>query len=636
MRVQVGGGEAASATTPQSPKIALCSFNKQSSECSSLPQMGPQCKTPCCNLPPFTPHPPSKLTPAMTPNTQPRDVQIYQIAAGTTVMRCRSFNRLRFEIEYARERGTTANSYLIQGDRTALIDPPGESFGEIFVTALERHIDLYQLNFIVLGHINPNRAETLKILLQRLPEVTVVCSNPAALALKDLLPDVSPRVRVVRSGDDSLDLGQGHKLQFGPIPTPRYPGGLATFDPYAQILYSDKFFGAHLCSDTVFDIGWNDLLEDRRYYFDCLFASSSRQTMAALDRMEAFPYRMIAPGHGPVVQYSVKELVHSYRQWGQAQKSQDLSVALIYASAYGNTATIAQALARGISKSGVSVEAINAEHTDPDDIKAVVEKSAGFLIGSPTLGGHAPTQIQTALGIVLSSASKTQPAGVFGSFGWSGEAIDLLESKLKDGGYSLAFEPIRVKFKPTDVTLKYCEEVGTDFAQSLKKARKAKQPRTPASSVEQAVGRIVGSLSIVTATQGEVSSAMLASWVSQASFTPPGFTVAVAKDRAIESLMYPGNAFVLNILAEGKSLGLMKHFLKPFGPGEDRFEGVETDTAENGAPILKDAIAYLECTVGKRMECGDHWLVYATVDTGQVLDGEVKTAVHHRKTGTHY
>ena len=568
--------------------------------------------------------------------TPARDVQIYPIAAGTTVLRCRSWNRLRFEIEYALERGTTANSYLIQGDRTALLDPPGESFNEMFLTALEQHINLYQVNFIVLGHINPNRAETLKILLQRLPEVTIVCSNPAALALKDLLPEASPRVRVIRSGDDQLDLGQGHRLQFVPIPTPRYPGGMATFDPYANILYTDKFFGAHRCGENVFDLGWNDLLEDRRYYFDCLFASSVRQVTAALDRMEAFPFNGLAPGHGPVVQYSAKELFHSYRQWSQAQTAQDLSVALIYASAYGNTATVAQALARGITKAGVAVEAINAEQTDAADIKAAVEKSTGFLMGSPTLGGHMPTPMQTALGIVLASASKTQLAGVFGSFGWSGEAIDMLESKLKDGGYSLGFESIRVKFKPTDVTLKFCEEVGTDFAQALKKAKRAKQPRTPASSVEQAVGRLVGSLCIVTARLGEVSSAMLASWVSQASFTPPGFTVAVAKDRAIETLMYPGNPFVLNILAEGKHLGPMKHFLKPFAPGEDRFAGVEAELAENGAPILQDAIAYLECTVAERMECGDHWLVYATVQTGRVLDGEAKTAVHYRQTGTHY
>lgn len=567
---------------------------------------------------------------------QNRDVQIYSMAAGTTVFRCRSWNRLRFEVEYALERGTTANSYLIQGDRTALIDPPGESFSEGFLAALERHIDLYRLSYIILGHINPNRAETLKILLKRLSDVTVVCSNPAALALKDLLPDASPRLRVIRSGDESLDLGQGHHLRFELMPTPRYPGGLATFDPYAKVLYTDKFFGAHRCDDAVFDLSWDDLLEDRRYYFDCLLAASTRQVVAALGKLEALPFQTIAPGHGPVVRYSPHELFHIYRDWSQAQTAQDISVALIYASAYGNTATIAQALARGITKSGVAVEAINAEQASPDEIKTAVATSAGFLMGSPTLGGHAPTPMQTALGIVLSNASKAQPAGVFGSFGWSGEAIDLLESKLKDGGYTLAFESIRVKFKPTDVTLKYCEEVGTDFAQALKKVKQAKQPRTPASAVEQAVGRIVGSLCIVTARQREVSSAMLASWVSQASFTPPGFTVAVAKDRAIESMLYTGSAFVLNILAEGRYVGAMKHFLKPFGPGEDRFAEVETEVAENGAPILANAIAYLECTVAQRMECSDHWLVYATVEAGRVLDGNGKTAVHHRKTGTHY
>jgi len=572
----------------------------------------------------------------MTTTHPPRDVQVFPIAAQTMAMRSRSWNRLRFEIEYALERGTTANSYLISADKTALLDPPGESFLDRFLTELTRHIDLYQITYIVLGHINPNRAATLKVLLQRLPDVTVVCSNPAALALKDLLPDASPRVRVIRSGDDQLDLGQGHRLQFVPIPTPRWPGGLATYDTYTQVLYTDKFFGAHLCGDEVYDLGWDELLEDRRYYFDCLMAPSARQVMTVLDRLEAFPLRVMAPGHGPIVLYGARELFQSYRQWSAAQKGQEYSVALIYASAYGNTATMAQALARGITKAGVAVEAINAEQADPEEIRTAVEKSAGFLIGSPTLGGHAPTQIQTALGIVLSTASKTQPAGVFGSFGWSGEAIDLLEAKLKDAGYTLAFEPLRVKFKPTDVTLKYCEEVGTDFAQSLKKTRRAKQPRTPASSVEQAVGRLVGSLSVVTAQHGDVASAMLASWVAQATFNPPGLTVAVAKDRAIESLLYPGNDFVLNLLAEGKHIGPMKHFLKPFAPGEDRFANIDTEAAANGVPLLTDAIACLECRVEKRMECGDHWVIYAIATAGRVLDPEAKTAVHHRKSGRHY
>ena len=278
----------------------------------------------------------------------------------------------------------------------------------------------------------------------------------------------------------------------------------------------------------------------------------------------------------------------------------------------------------------------HAEISDTKEIQAAIEKSAGFIIGSPTLGGHAPTPIQTALGTILSTATTTKLAGVFGSFGWSGEAIDLLEDKLKDAGFSFGFEPIRVKFKPDDATLKFCEEAGTDFAQALKKTKKVKAPRQPATSLEQAVGRLVGSLCIVTAKQENVSSAMLASWVSQATFSPPGFTVSVAKDRAVESLLYPGSPFVLNILAEGKHIPLMKHFLKPFNPGEDRFDGIETDESNLGLPILKDSLAYLECRVNSRMECGDHWVVYAVVESGQVLDADAKTAVHHRKSGTHY
>lgn len=124
------------------------------------------------------------------------------------------------------------------------------------------------------------------------------------------------------------------------------------------------------------------------------------------------------------------------------------------------------------------------------------------------------------------------------------------------------------------------------------------------------------------------------SWVSQASFNPPGLTVAVVKDRAVEPLMHTGDKFVLNILKEG--MNLRRHFLKSFAPGSDRFAGWETQEAENGCPILSDALAYLECTVESRIECGDHWLVYAVVDNGKTLEPVGMTAVHQRKSGSHY
>ncbi|WP_138499578.1 diflavin flavoprotein [Nostoc sp. PA-18-2419] len=566
---------------------------------------------------------------------KPRDVQVFPIATDTKILRSRSWSRLRFEIEYALAKGTTANSYLIESEKNALIDPPGETFTQIYLEALEQRFDVTKLDYVILGHVNPNRAATLKALLEIAPQITFVCSNPGAKNLRGALENPDLQILVMR-GEETLDLGNGHNLEFIPTPNPRYADHLCTYDPQTEILYSDKLFGAHVCGDQVFDEGWEIYNEDRRYYFDCLMAPHARQVETALEKLADFPVRMYATGHGALVRYGLIELTKAYREWSQQQTSADLTVALIYASAYGNTATLAQAIARGITKAGVAVESINCEFTDPEDIRAAVEKSAGFVMGSPTLGGHAPTPVQTALGIVLATATNNKLAGVFGSFGWSGEAVDLIESKLKDAGYRFGFESIRVKFKPDDATLQLCEQAGTDFAQALKKAKKVRSQSVPATNVEQAVGRIVGSLCVLTAKQEDISSAMLASWVSQASFNPPGLTIAVAKDRAVETLTHSGNKFVLNILKEDNHLGLMKHFLKPFGPGQDRFAGVAAQEAQNGSPILNDALAYLECSVQNRMESGDHWLVYATIDHGKLLDIDGVTAVHHRKSATHY
>ncbi|MFP4134348.1 MAG: diflavin flavoprotein [Halothece sp.] len=569
---------------------------------------------------------------------QPRDTQVLPIAPETTVYRSRTWERLKFEIEYGLQRGTTANSYLIQGEKTALFDPPGESFTDIFLESLQQRISLASIDYLILGHVNPNRAETLKAFLNIVPDVTIVCSNLAAISLEKLLGENAVQYRVIK-GEETLDLGKGHHLEFLLTPTPRWSDQLCTYDPKTKILFTDKLFGAHVCGEQIFDEGWQVYVEDRRYYFDCLMAPHAGQVATILEKFQSKPATIYGTGHGPIVRYGLQALTKAYQEWITQQQQQGTKVALLYASAYGNTATIANAIARGVTKAGVALESINCEFSDPETIKSVLQKTSGFIIGSPTLGGHAPTQVQTALGIVLSTAETSQLAGVFGSYGWSGEAIDILEQKIKDAGYRFGFDPIRVKFKPTDSTLKYCEEAGTDFAQKLKRKQKKQTARQSvtdslAARTEQALGRVVGALCVVTAKKGELATGMLASWVSQATFSPPGLTVAVAKERAIESLMYVGSPFVLNILPEGKQL--QKHFMKNYSPGEDRFADIETEEAENGCPILTQALAYIELQVENRMECGDHWLVYGVAKAGKVLDSEKVTAVHHRNSGSHY
>jgi flavin reductase (DIM6/NTAB) family NADH-FMN oxidoreductase RutF/flavodoxin len=323
-------------------------------------------------------------------------------------------------------------------------------------------------------------------------------------------------------------------------------------------------------------------------------------------------------------------------------------VALLYASAYGNTAAIADALARGVSRTGVRVESINCEFSEPEQLLAAIRSCDALLIGSPTLAGHAPTPIVSALGTVLAEGDRDKPVGVFGSFGWSGEALDLLETKLRDGGFRFAFEPIKVKFSPDAAAIKTIEETGTALGRELRAAQRRSERRAPSGGLQesrtgptmQALGRVVGSLCVLSTVKGEgesrLNGAMVASWVSQASFAPPGLTVAVAKDRAVEALLHIGDRFVLNVLAAGRESGPMKQFLKPFAPGADRFAGLDLQQSPAGQPILPEALAWLEATVKQRMECGDHWLLYAQVEHGGLLDPQGVTAVHQRRSGASY
>jgi flavorubredoxin/flavin reductase (DIM6/NTAB) family NADH-FMN oxidoreductase RutF len=506
---------------------------------------------------------------------------------------------------------------------------------------LEQHLDWQQLDYIILQHVNPNRLATLKALVEKAPQAKIICSKPALNALKDTLE--TTQIQIIKD-QDTLDLGQGHQLKFLSVPTPRWVDGLCTYDPQTQILYTDKFFGAHCCGDAIFDENWKQLDQDRRFYFDCLHAAQSKQLETAIAKFTPLPSRIYAPAHGPLIKYSLSRFRYDYQQWCQEQSQQELKVALLYASAYGNTAIMASAIADGLIQSQVAVESINCEFASSEEITEAIQACDGFIIGSPTLGGHPPTQIQTALGIILANATKTKLAGVFGSYGWSGEAIDILENKLRDAHYSFGFEPIRVRFSPTAAMLEQGKLAGKTFTQTLKKTKKLRTPRqgiteTKIDRTEQAVGRIVGSLCVLTTCQDNQHRGVLISWVSQATFNPPGIMLAISQEQSHHLIAQPGDQFVLNILKEGRTIRRL--FSEQVSHS---FDSVTTQSASNGCLIIEEGLAYLECTVQNRLAfaetlaqgSSDHILLYATVDRGEVLENQGMTAIQYRKSGSHY
>ena len=584
------------------------------------------------------------------------------IEEGVIAFRSLSPQRHRFELEYALERGSTANSVLFEAGDDApaiLVHPPGAAYRDAFLPALAEALPPSDAPLlVVVGHINPNRVALLRDLGETYAGLELIVSNAGAKLIDELWnqrrpappgeeveqPPLPPRppLRVARR-EEALALAQGRSLLLLPAPTPRWPGGLLAFEESLGLLMSGKFFSAHLCTETWAEANRSSTEVERRHFYDSLMAPMARKVELLVERLEELDIRTIAPAHGPAIDTSWRSLLNDYRRWGESQHQSNLTVLLLFASAYGNTAAIADALGRGVTRTTIRVNCLNCEFTPADELISAIQSADGVLIGSPTLGGHAPTPVVSALGTLLAEGDRNKPVGVFGSYGWSGEAVDLLETKLRDGGFRFGFDPIRIKFSPDRTKVKELEETGTRFARQLLKAEQRAKRRHAGGMSEsrsnpaiQALGRVVGSLSILTTRKGDLSGAMVASWVSQASFTPPGLTVAVAKDRAVESLLQKGDCFAMNLLAEGRESGPMKQFLQPFDPGADRFAGLELEQSPSEQPLLPEALAWLECNVKQRMECGDHWLLYAEVTHGGVFDAESTTAVHHRRSGANY
>ncbi|MEA5507047.1 diflavin flavoprotein [Halotia wernerae UHCC 0503] len=572
---------------------------------------------------------------ALTERTEKRlTIQTVEIAQQTTAIRSLDWDRDRFDIEFGLQNGTTYNSFLIRGEQTALVDTSHEKFRQLYFDTLTGLIKPTEIDYLIISHTEPDHSGLVKDLLQMAPEITVVGSKVAIQFLEDFVHQPFKR-RIVKNGD-RLDLGNGHEFEFIIAPNLHWPDTIFSFDHKTKILFTCDAFGLHYCSESTFDEDLKAIEADFRYYYDCLMGPNARSVLSALKRMgELKTIEMVATGHGPLLSHNVEELIGRYRTWSQKQTKAETAVGIFYVSEYGYSDRLAQAIANGISKTGVAVEIVDlGAEVDLQELRELVSRCTGLVVGMPPLSGAA--SIQVALSTILGSAKEKQAIGIFETGGGDDEPIDPLLSKFRNLGLIEGFPAIRIKETPTENTYKLCEEAGTDLGQWVTRDRSIKAMKSLGADLDKALGRISGGLYIITAKKGDVSSAMLASWVSQASFKPLGFSIAVAKDRAIESLMQVGDRFVLNVLEEGNYQKLMRHFLKRFVPGADRFEGVRTQPAENGAPILTDALAYMECEVVSRMDCNDHWAVYSTVYAGRVSKPDALTAVHHRKVGNHY
>ena len=571
-------------------------------------------------------------------------LQCEPIAADSTTIRSLDWERSRFDIEFGLRNGTTYNAFLVRGERTALIDTSHAKFRDTWVPLLKEQIDPKAIDHLIVSHTEPDHSGLIGDLIDLNPDIEIVGSKVAIQFLKDQVHRPF-KSRAVKTGDE-LDLGTNahsgvqHRFEFLSAPNLHWPDTIFSFDHGSGILYTCDAFGLHYCSEELFDTDPGAIAPDFRFYYDCLMGPNARSVLQALKRMDALPeINTVAVGHGPLLRQHLSHWLNDYREWSSQRSKGDSYAAVCYLSQYGFSDRLSQAIAHGIGKADAQVQLVDLRATDPQELTALVGEAKAVVV--PTWPAEPDGELQASIGTLLAALQPKQLVGVYDAFGGNDEPIDAIAEQLRNQGLKPAFEPLRIRQLPQGGDYQRCEESGTDLGQILTRKKSIEALRGIDANLDKALGRLTGGLYIVTASQGEGdarrSGAMVASWVAQASFRPPGLSVAVAKDRAIEALMQVGDSFVINVLRQDRYKPLMQHFLKRFPPGADRFEGVNVlHGAAEGGPVLTDALAYLSCRVEQRMEGPDHWIIYALVEQGNVADIDGRTAVHHRKTGNHY
>jgi len=583
---------------------------------------------------------------ATGPATTPRlSLQCEAIGPDTTTIRSLDWDRSRFDIEFGLRNGTTYNSFLVRGERTALIDSSHLKFESTWLPLLQGQIDPKAIDHLIVSHTEPDHSGLIGHLIDLNPELEIVGSKVAIQFLENQVHRPF-KSRAVKSGD-ALDLGTNpnsgvaHRFEFLSAPNLHWPDTIFSFDHGTGILYTCDAFGLHYCSEDVFDVNPGAIAPDFRFYYECLMGPNARSVLQALKRMDGLPpVSTIAVGHGPLLRHHLSTWIDDYRSWSSERSTGEAYAAVCYLSQVGFCDRLSQAIARGIGKAGAAVQLVDLRATDPQELSALVGDAAAVVV--PTWPAGADAELQASVGTLLAALKPKQWVGCYDAFSGDDEPIDTVAGQLRSLGQPSGFEPLRIRQVPTAEDYQRCEEAGTDLGQLLTKAKAIAAMKSLDGDLDKALGRLSGGLYVVTARQadpagGSRSGAMVASWVSQASFEPPGLTVAVAKDRAIEALLQVGDRFVLNVLREGHHQELLRHFLKRFPPGADRFAGVNVlEGAASGGPVLADALAFLGCRVVQRLEGPDHWIIYAEVEEGNVSDTEATTAVHHRKVGNHY
>ncbi len=362
---------------------------------------------------------------------------------------------------YQTGRGTTYNAYLILDEKITLIDTVKESFRKELLERVSSVIDPAKIDYIISSHVEPDHSGGIPFMADHCPKATIITSQPNGL--KGLTARYgSLSYQAVKAGD-TLSIGS-RTLSFVPTPMLHWPDSMVTYCPEEKILFSNDAFGEHLATSHRFD-DENDLatilFEAQKYYANILMPFG-KQAQTALKALAALPIELIATGHGIIWRSHIKEIFDCYERWSKGEV-EDRAV-VVFDSMWHSTELMANAVTEAFRQKGIPAALYDIKVNHLSDIMTDVFTSKYLAVGSPTINNQMMPTIASFLCYLKGLAPKNHKAFAFGSYGWGGQSIGLVEEELKAAGCEICLEKIRIANIPSkeqldEITKKISEMV---------------------------------------------------------------------------------------------------------------------------------------------------------------------------------
>jgi flavorubredoxin len=370
---------------------------------------------------------------------------------------------------YITRRGSSYNAYLIQDEKTALVDTVKHSFAGELVENISALTSLEKIDYIIVNHVEMDHSSSLPVIAKLAKNAKIVSSVRGKEELIKHYGAEFERIETVKSGD-TIKLGK-KTLTFLEAPMLHWPDSMFTYLIEDKILMPNDAFGQHLASSGRFDdeVDQTVLMEEAVTYYANILMPFSPLIVKKIQEVIAMkiPIDMIAPSHGIIWRKDPMKIVNAYLDWCTGKTVKQKAI-VVFDTMWGSTDKMARTIAEGIISQGVEAKLLKLRGTDNTDIVTEIVDAKAVLVGSPTLNNGMFPSLGTFLTYITGLKPKGKIWSFFGSYGWGGGAVKNMFKTVKEAGFEVLEPGIEAKWVPTAEELKKCFEFGQQIAQNIK------------------------------------------------------------------------------------------------------------------------------------------------------------------------